>query len=385
MSADRGVYVHWPWCARICPYCDFNVYRARGEDGAAMTAAIVADLEGHAARLDPGPPLASIFFGGGTPSLMAPGQVEAVIAACARLFGLAPDCEISLEANPTDAETARFAGLRAAGVNRLSLGVQALDDAALAFLGRNHRADEARRAVEASLAAGFRTSLDLIYALPGQTIAAWAEELRGALALGAEHVSAYQLTIEAGTAFDRAVRRGAWAPAADGLAADLYETTQAVLGAAGFQAYEISNHACSDSARSAHNLLYWRSADWIGVGPGAHGRIPVGGRRSATVAAMRPAGYLRAVGEAGVGWDGPAQALSPQAIAEEYWLAALRPTDGARACDRRRLGVAEPSAELVGEQEAAGWLERDGTTLRLTRPGRLVADRIALDLASAVS
>lgn len=384
MSADRGVYVHWPWCARICPYCDFNVYRARGDDGATMTAAIIADLEGHAARLAPGPPLASIFFGGGTPSLMAPAQVDAVIAACDRLFGLSDACEISLEANPTDAETARFAGLRAAGVNRLSLGVQALDDAALAFLGRSHRADEARRSVEAALAAGFRTSVDLIYALPDQTVDAWTEQLAAAIALGPEHMSPYQLTIETGTAFDRAVRRGAWTPADDGQAATLYEATQAVLEAAGFEAYEISNHARSAAARSRHNLLYWRSADWIGVGPGAHGRVTIDGARSATVAAARPAAYLAAVRDRGVGWEAPAERLSPRTIAEEYWLSALRPSDGARPDDRARLGVPEPADDLLAEHLGAGWLETAAGTYWLTPRGRLLADRIAMAFASSI-
>ena len=384
MSAPRGVYVHWPWCARICPYCDFNVYRARGEDGAAMTAAIIADLEGHAARMDPGPPLTSIFFGGGTPSLMAPGQVEAVIGACARLFGLSSDCEISLEANPTDAETARFAGLKAAGVTRLSLGVQSLEDKALRMLGRNHGADEALRAVETSLRAGLRTSLDLIYARPGQTVEMWAQELSRAAGLGAEHISPYQLTIEAGTAFDRAVRRGVLTPAPDALAADLYEATGAVLGAAGFEAYEISNHARGAGARSAHNLLYWRSADWIGVGPGAHGRVSLAGQRSATVAADRPGAYLAAVAARGVGWDGPAEPLSLQTIAEEYWLSALRPSQGACAEDRRRLGIKDPPAALVASHGASGWLTVQDGAIALTPAGRLLADRVALSFAQSV-
>jgi putative oxygen-independent coproporphyrinogen III oxidase len=385
VSAPRGVYVHWPWCARICPYCDFNVYRARGADGADMTAAIVADLEGHAARLDPGPPLASIFLGGGTPSLMTPEQVGAIVAACDRLFGLAGDCEISLEANPTDAEAARFAGFRAAGVNRLSLGVQALDDGALALLGRNHGANEAKRAVAASLSAGFRTSLDLIYARPGQTIEAWADELTRAVALGPEHISPYQLTIETGTAFHRAVQRGRLVPEPPAQAAGLYEATDAVLSGLGFATYEISNHAKCATARSAHNLLYWRSADWIGVGPGAHGRVSIAGTRHAAKAADRPGDYVAAVAAAGVGWGEPAEALSPRAVAEEYWLSALRPIDGALASDRRRLRIADPPADLLAETEGAGLLSIDDGAIRLTPSGRLVADRIAMEFASAVS
>lgn len=384
MTAPRGVYVHWPWCARICPYCDFNVYRARGQDGAAMTAAIIADLEGHAERIGPGPPLASLFFGGGTPSLMAPHEVGAIAAACERLFGLDASCEISLEANPTDAEAARFAGFRAAGVNRFSLGVQALDDAALRFLGRNHGATEAMRAVETAGATGARVSLDLIYARPGQTIDAWTEELARAVALGAEHISPYQLTIETGTAFDRAVRRGALRPAPDDHAAALYEATQNVLGAAGFEAYEISNHARSISARSAHNLLYWRSADWIGVGPGAHGRISLEGARCATRAAERPGAYLAAVAGNGVGWEAEPERLSPAVVAEEYWLSALRPAHGALPADRARLGVALPT-DIVRACAGQGWLVEDGGAVRLTPAGRLVGDRIAMDCALSVS
>ena len=261
-ASDIGLYVHWPYCARICPYCDFNVVRDRGERAgpAALARAIVADLEAQGRRFGRRR-LVSVFFGGGTPSLMDPDWAGDILAAARRSFESAPDLEVTLEANPTDAEADRFSAFAAAGVNRLSLGVQSLDDAALAFLGRNHSAAEARRAAEVAGRSFPRLSIDLIYARPGQAPGAWRAELGEALALGAEHVSPYQLTIETGTAFDRAVRRGRWAPPDPDLAAALFETTQAVLEGAGFDAYEVSNHARGPGARSQHNLIYWRGGD----------------------------------------------------------------------------------------------------------------------------
>jgi putative oxygen-independent coproporphyrinogen III oxidase len=251
-----GVYIHWPYCARICPYCDFNVFKDRaGEEPAALARAIVGDLEAQAALTGPCA-LASIFLGGGTPSLMDPAWAGEIIAAAKRLWTPAADLEVTLEANPTDAEAARFAAFADAGVNRLSLGLQSLDDAALKFLGRNHDAATAIRATEAATRAFPRLSIDMIYARPGQTPSAWADELTAAIDLGAEHVSPYQLTIEAGTAFDRAVRRGRFNPPSGDAGADLFDVTQAVLEAAGFEAYEVSNHARGEAARSRHNLIY---------------------------------------------------------------------------------------------------------------------------------
>jgi putative oxygen-independent coproporphyrinogen III oxidase len=284
---DIAVYVHWPYCARICPYCDFNVVRdrGRGEEQAALAAAIVADIKAQAGDLGPRR-LVSLFFGGGTPSLMAPEQAAAIIEAARAAFPPTDAPEITLEANPTDAEAARFRGFADAGVNRLSLGVQSLEDDALAFLGRNHSAAEAIRAAETAARLFPRLSIDLIYARPGQTVDGWAQELNTALSLGFEHVSPYQLTIEAGTPFDRAVTRGRFTPPDDDLGAALYDTTQAVLEGAGFDAYEVSNHARGDAARSVHNLAIWRGTDYLGAGPGAHGRIPRrgGGARPPTAA-----------------------------------------------------------------------------------------------------
>jgi putative oxygen-independent coproporphyrinogen III oxidase len=377
-----GVYVHWPYCARICPYCDFNVFKAKGRDAEAaeLARAIVADLAAQRELTGPRE-LVSVFFGGGTPSLMDPAWAAEIVAAAKRLWTPAPDLEVSLEANPTDAEAERFAALADAGVGRLSLGLQALDDAALKFLGRNHDAAEGRRAALAAARAFPRLSLDLIYALPGQTPDAWAEELRRALDLGPEHLSPYQLTIEAGTAFDRAVRRGTFAPADEDRATDLFETTQAVLEAEGFHAYEVSNHAKGQAARSRHNLVYWRGFDYVGAGPGAHGRITRDGVREATVAAARPADYMRAVGDGGLGFA-TRETLSPVEAAEERLLSGLRIEDGVPFSELTALRL-QPDHPTVRRMVELGLVAEDAGRLRATPGGRRVLDRLTAELALA--
>ncbi len=381
MTVPLGVYVHWPYCARICPYCDFNVFKAKGRDAeaAALARAIVADLEAQRALTGPRG-LVSVFFGGGTPSLMDPAWTAEILEAAQRLWTPAADLEVSLEANPTDAEAGRFAALAEAGVNRLSLGLQALDDAALRFLGRNHDAAEGRRAAEAAARAFPRLSLDLIYALPGQTADAWSEELRAAIALGAEHLSPYQLTIEPGTAFDRAVRRGTFTPPDEDLAADLYETTQATLEAQGFQAYEVSNHARGEAARSRHNLVYWKGWDYVGAGPGAHGRLTLGGVREATTAADRPADYIRRVAERGTGFA-DREALSPMAAAEERVLLGLRIAEGVPFAELAALGLG-PAHPRVRRLVELGLVADDPFRLRATPAGRQVLDRLTAELAA---
>jgi len=373
-----GVYVHWPYCARICPYCDFNVVKARGgAEPAELARAIAADLEAQAALTGPRE-LVSVFFGGGTPSLMDPAWAGEIVAAARRLWTPAADLEVTLEANPTDAEAARFADFAAAGVNRLSLGLQSLHDEALAFLGRNHDAATAVRAAQAAAKAFPRLSLDLIYARPGQTPAAWRDELTHALDLGPEHVSPYQLTIEAGTAFDRAVRRGAFAPPDPDAGATLFETTQAVLEGAGFDAYEVSNHARGQAARSRHNLVYWQGLDYVGAGPGAHGRITTAAGREATYAAPRVADYLAHVRGTGLGFA-TRERLSPREAAEERLLAGLRLSDGVARADLAALDI-DPRrvTALVG----LGLLADDPERLRATPAGRLVLDRLTADLAA---
>ena len=369
-----ALYVHWPYCARICPYCDFNVVRDRGraDEQAALTEAILTDMAAQAGLMSPRR-LASIFFGGGTPSLMPPDHVRRVIERARALFPGGGEVEITLEANPTDAEAARFAALAEAGVNRLSLGGQALDDAALKFLGRNHSADEAMRALDLARSAFPRLSIDLIYARPGQTVDQWTAELNRAVDLGFEHVSPYQLTIEPETAFGRAYARGTLIPPDEDRAADLYEATQAVLQARGFTAYEVSNHARGEAARSSHNLHVWRGGDYAGVGPGAHGRLTLGrltldGVRTALVAHRRIADYVAGVA-AGAPWS-ERQALTPVEADEERLLLALRTDEGAPAALIARL-------DLV--QRARGLAEQGFLTIADGRVAASVTGRPVLD------
>jgi putative oxygen-independent coproporphyrinogen III oxidase len=380
LTAPLALYVHWPYCAHICPYCDFNVVRARGGDGpAALARAILRDMAGQAAGLSPRR-LSSVFFGGGTPSLMTPDQVGKIIAAARALWPADGEVEITLEANPTDAEAGRFSGFAEAGVNRLSLGVQSLDDAALAFLGRNHDAAQARRAIGAARAAFDQVSIDLIYARPGQGVADWARELTEAIALGPSHVSPYQLTIEPGTAFDRAVVRGRWAPPGDDLAAGLFETTQGVLGGAGFEAYEVSNHARGAAARSRHNLIYWRGGDYLGVGPGAHGRITTGsdGARWATLTPARIVDYVARVETSGCGLVERTR-LTDREAAQERLLMGLRTVEGVALAELAALAL-DPS--VIGALVEAGLLATPDERLVATHAGRRVLDRVVLELAN---
>jgi len=369
-----GVYVHWPYCARICPYCDFNVVRDRGwrDEQAVLVEAILTDLSAQGALLDERP-LASVFFGGGTPSLMQPHDVARVIERARGLFPGGGDVEITLEANPTDAEAAHFSALRDAGVNRLSLGVQSLDDAELAFLGRNHMAQEARRAIAVAGSVFDRLSIDLIYALPGQTVEGWSRALSEAVALGFEHISPYQLTIEAATAFGRAFERGTLVPPDEDRAADLYEVTQAVLGSAGFKAYEVSNHARGIAARSAHNLHVWRGGDYVGVGPGAHGRLTLDGVRTATVAQRKIGPYVDGV-VSGSPWAEEA-GLDSREAAEERVLLGLRTVEGVAMTDLATLGLAigaDPIAGLIDD----GFITVEARRLAATDRGRPVLDSV---------
>ncbi len=370
-SPGFGVYIHWPYCARICPYCDFNVLRDRGRETekAELVDAIIADLT--ATRALSGPRrLTSIFFGGGTPSLMEPAQVARLIAATRALWTPAAVVEISLEANPTDAEAARFAALAAAGVNRLSLGVQSLQDHALRFLGRNHDADAAITAIASAQKNFDRVSVDLIYALPGQDLEIWADDLTRIAATGVEHVSAYQLTIETGTAFHRAARRGTLSPMPIDPAADAYAMTQNMLERAGFDAYEISNHARGVTARSRHNLTYWRGEDYVGVGPGAHGRLTRGGRRHATLTPRRIADYIGGVG-------GSSEPMSTGDVASERLLMGLRTSEGVAWSDLSALKI--PAAQLA---HLSGFVELVDGRLTVTRQGRPVLDYLIGELAA---
>lgn len=366
-----GIYVHWPYCSRICPYCDFNVVRERGreDEKAALVEAIILGLQAAADETGPRV-LTSIFFGGGTPSLMDPASAGRVIDTARGLWAPAQGLEISLEANPTDAERGRFADFARAGVNRLSLGVQSLRDEALVRLGRNHDARAARSAIESAQAAFPRVSVDLIYALPGQTLDAWTRDLEAVAAAGVEHISPYQLTIERGTAFDRAVRRGSLVPPAEDAAADAYETTQAVLGAAGFEAYEVSNHARGPDVRSRHNLTYWRGGDYVGVGPGAHGRVTRGGVRFATLTARAIGDYIRDNGAHG-------EAMSAHEVATERLLMGLRTNEGVAWDELGALRI--PLAAL---SELEDFVMLANGRLTVTRRGRPVLDYLVGKLAA---
>jgi oxygen-independent coproporphyrinogen-3 oxidase len=354
--------------------------RGRTQQQAMLAGAILADLQGHRAQTGPRR-LVSIYLGGGTPSLMPPDWAEAIIGMARSLWPAEGPVEVTLEANPTDAEAGRFAAFADAGVSRLSLGLQAIDDEALAFLGRNHTAREGVRAAAVARAAFPRLSLDLIYARPGQTPWAWAAELETATALGAEHLSPYQLTIESGTAFGRAVKRGQWAPPDPDAGAALYEVTQQVLSARGYEAYEVSNHARGEAARSRHNLAYWRGSDYVGVGPGAHGRLTLNGVRTAVRAAGRPADYIRAVRASGVGWS-ERESLSERQAAEERLLTGLRTDEGVALAELLPLELDDAHPRLLALCEAA-LLRLEGGRLIATPAGRLVLDRITLELCTA--
>ncbi|MEE2565417.1 radical SAM family heme chaperone HemW [Hyphobacterium marinum] len=377
MTPSLGLYLHWPYCARICPYCDFNVYKSRASHDD-LVDAILADM-GHWRELTGKRPLASIHFGGGTPSLLKPAQLEHLIARAEDLWGLEAGIEIGLEANPDD--QAAFAGLAAAGANRLSLGVQSFDDAALKALGRAHDGDGARAAIKAAQAAFPRVSFDMIYALEGQGLDDWRGELSEAIDYGTEHLSLYQLTIEPGTAFAKRVERGALIPPGEDLAADLYALTQELCAKAGLEAYEISNHARGVSAQSVHNRLYWTGGDWIGVGPGAHGRLgsASGGGRLATEARARPEAYRAGVTETGRGHGAP-EILSADAEAAERILMGLRITDG---LDRAALRAATGRDIDIGAAERyarQGLLTLTPDRVALTPEARVYGDRMANEL-----
>ena len=369
-----GLYIHWPYCAKICPYCDFNVaLDRRAGEAEALAQALQDDLIGQAGMIGPRN-LVSIFFGGGTPSLMDPAWAARIISAARALWPVAPDLEITLEANPTDAESGRFRAFADAGVERVSLGIQALNDPDLTFLGRNHTAVEARRAAGMAGHIFPRLSLDLIYARPGQTPRGWTDELKAAIDLGAEHISPYQLTVEAGTPFDRAVRRGAWAPAGTDLGARLYEVTQETLSGAGFDAYEVSNHARGLAARSRHNLVYWRGQDYLGIGPGAHGRLTLDGARAATETARAVPAYIRRVRETGTGIE-TREVLSPVEAAEERLLLGLRVDEGVPLADLAALGL-----DKLGDLQAQGFVRVASGRLYATATGRPVLDRVISEL-----
>jgi putative oxygen-independent coproporphyrinogen III oxidase len=354
----RALYIHWPFCLRKCPYCDFNSHVRATVDADAWREALLADLR-HEAERAGGEPLESVFFGGGTPSLMPPALVAALLAEAERLWGFAPEIEITLEANPSSVEAARFAALAAAGVNRVSLGLQALDDEALRFLGRLHSAHEGVAALETAQAAFARVSFDLIYARPAQTARQWQAELNRALGFGTGHLSLYQLTIEPGTRFETDVRLGSFEPLGDDRAADLFGLTREMTEAAGLPAYEVSNHA-RPGEESRHNLAYWRYRDYAGIGPGAHGRR----NATATLRHRKPENYLAAVSRNGHGLA-EERTLGVREQAAEALLMGLRLREGIEPEPLARRFELDP-AELI-EAGRVPWLESLGLVWRDAR------------------
>ncbi|HVF93982.1 MAG TPA: radical SAM family heme chaperone HemW [Sphingomonas sp.] len=371
IDAPLALYVHWPFCVSKCPYCDFNSHVRAEVDQTTWREALLADLA-HEAAVLPGRRLGSIFFGGGTPSLMPPATVAAVIDAAERCWGFEDDIEITLEANPSSVEAARFADLATVGINRVSLGLQALDDAALVFLGRAHGVDEGLAALAVAQRAFARVSFDLIYARPGHDLAAWQRELARALALGTEHLSLYQLTIEPGTRFATEAANGRITIPDGDHAADLFEATRAMTAAAGLPAYETSNHA-RIGAESRHNLTYWRYGDYAGIGPGAHGRR--GGL--ATARRKKPENWLAAVARNGHGIE-IEDALSPHDRATEALLMGLRLAEGV---DLRRIaalagGIAPIDLAAARRLAALGFVVVEPDRLRVTEAGALLLDAI---------
>ncbi|WP_188056042.1 radical SAM family heme chaperone HemW [Sphingosinithalassobacter sp. CS137] len=366
-----ALYVHWPFCVSKCPYCDFNSHVRERVDQAAWRESLLADLA-HEAALLPGRRLGSIFFGGGTPSLMPPETVAALIAAAQRHWSVDSGIEITLEANPSSVEAARFADLAAAGVNRVSLGLQALDDDALAFLGRAHGVAEGLAALETAQSVFARTSFDLIYARPGQSLGAWEAELARALAFGTEHLSLYQLTIEPGTRFATLAARGDLTIPDPDAAADLFEATRAITASAGLPAYEISNHA-RPGAESRHNLTYWRYGDYAGVGPGAHGRRT----GLATFRRKKPENWMAALARNGHGIE-TEEPLAPRDRAVEALLMGLRLAEGVDLARIAALagGAAPIDDAAVNRLVAQRLLARSGTRLAATDAGMPVLEAI---------
>lgn len=368
-----AVYVHWPFCQSKCPYCDFNSHVVANVDQAQWALALTRELE-HMRGLTGPRRVRSVFFGGGTPSLMLPATVDAVLTKIAGLWTMEEGAEITLEANPTSVEAERFKGYRAAGVNRLSLGVQSLDDAELKFLGRLHSADEALRAIALARETFPRLSFDLIYARPGQTREAWERELRAALAHAADHLSLYQLTIEPDTAFAKLYEKGAFRLPDDDEAAALYALTGAVCAETGLSAYEVSNYA-RPGAESRHNLVYWRYGDYAGAGPGAHGRITSGGKRIATRARKMPGDWMASVERIGHGLEAMEE-ISASEQGDEMMLMGLRLSEGVSLARHARIAGAPIAEARIAALVSDGLLARDGGLIRATGEGRMVLDAV---------
>jgi putative oxygen-independent coproporphyrinogen III oxidase len=375
-----GLYVHWPFCAKKCPYCDFNSHVRSAIDEEGWADAVLAEMETVAGWQGGERPIVeTIFFGGGTPSLMGARSLERILGQARRLWRFSNDIEITLEANPASSEATRFADYARAGVNRLSLGMQALNDADLKFLGRLHDTREAKAALAMAQKVFPRVSLDLIYARPGQSIAAWRAELAEALSFGTEHLSLYQLTVEPATPFALLHRSGALQLPDDDRAVALYEATQEITRDAGIPAYEVSNHARA-GAEARHNLLYWRYGDYAGFGPGAHGRIEIAGKRVATMGEKLPERWRDRVTRDGHGYV-ERGALAPQDAAREHLLMNLRLREGIDLDAFRARWNWAPDLARISTLAQAGLLECKEKRLAVSPRGMLVLNRLIAELA----
>ncbi len=392
-SSGFGAYIHWPFCAAKCPYCDFNSHVAKAPlNEERFLAAYTSEIKYWADRLgDNVPPLGSVFFGGGTPSLMSPSLVAGIIEVLGSNFGFLPGAEITLEANPASVDARNFRALSLAGVNRLSLGVQSFDDQALKTLGRLHSGDEARRAIETASENFSRFSFDLIYARPGQSLEHWQGELEEAFRFGARHLSLYQLTIEPNTPYQQLYDAGKLVLPEEELAADFYELTQSLCGAAGLPAYEVSNHAAvGEEAR--HNLLYWRYGDFLGIGPGAHGRVTLNGQRFATLTRKMPFEWLDLVEAAGCGLL-PVDMLDRQTQAVEMLLMGLRLRGGVSLSElEARTGFTVRAAalaaleldELILPRPAGGEFAGNDWQIAPSDKGMALNNHLALKIAEGL-
>lgn len=373
-----GLYVHWPFCQSKCPYCDFNSHVSAEIEQSRWLGAYLSELDRVAAQVGPRV-LNTIYFGGGTPSLMPPETVTAIIERAKRHWAVANEIEISLEANPTSVETGRFQGYKDAGVNRVSMGFQALNDHDLRRLGRLHSVKEGRASFEIARSVFDRVSFDLIYARQDQSLAQWKSELKEALQLSIDHLSLYQLTIESGTAFgDRFSRGGLKGLPADDLASDMYFATQEVCDAAGLSAYEVSNHAIPGS-ESRHNLIYWRYGDYVGIGPGAHGRLTLLGAKIASETYLRPEDWLSAVDKRGSGQSGSASVPKDEQ-ATEMLMMGLRLSEGISQARFKTLSGKRLDAGRLSDLEKMQMIEIDGDRLVATSQGRVVLNAVLREL-----
>uniref|UniRef100_UPI003B51710E radical SAM family heme chaperone HemW n=1 Tax=Roseovarius indicus TaxID=540747 RepID=UPI003B51710E len=374
-----GLYIHWPFCEAKCPYCDFNSHVTRNIDQNRWKRAYLSEIERYAEML-PNRVLNTVYFGGGTPSLMDPSVVSDVLERIRKSWPVANDLEVTLEANPGSVEAGRFSAYADAGVSRLSMGVQALNDADLRKLGRIHSVAEAYQAFDIARKFFNRVSFDLIYARQDQTVEAWRSELKEALSMAVDHLSLYQLTIEPGTAFGERFERGKLRGLPDDdRSGDMYEVTQEICGTAGLPAYEVSNHA-KPGAESRHNLVYWRYGDYCGIGPGAHGRITLDGQRHATEAFWQPGKWLAGVEASEKVED--QSAIGGQDQADEYLMMGLRLTDGIDARRYKAMSGNDLSANTLTRLEEIGMIVQDRHYIRATAGGRMVLNAVIKELLS---